>query len=969
MRRRSFSAHKDGGCQRRCNCTAAEFSQICMKLSQFTDKLGHTMLLKEEVFFWFRHLDAASRLSLLHGLLHLCHPVELRFVGNCLEDLCKKDYITLKDREIKSNNGTELQKLNDLKDDAVRTQLILACALLQASNRVCATTIFNTLLANLPLNYDENVNEKTSRIINEIILLMNMVIMHPAFNYEQKSTIELHLKQFQVNCSIQRNTNIVSGNESEYANRQLFYNHNQVSGVVPSTVHPPQTLCHYICDPPPSTVETSYPTTTCCSLASSSESTSSSSRGSTCSAKSFANSPKAQIKTLELKNFQSKKKTTKNPKTPIEYRILVTWSNGEVTEICKTHQDLVNFHQQLISFQDEPGHKERYIPYFLGPKANVGNKNDDPTDEGMGKMADYLKQLMVKVPHHLLDSELVTKFFRGAMYTNCESGIECSASSSSSSSSSSSASLPANSPPPVTSTCSTETVDNVDQKMKSLSIHNYAAETPKTYQPVISRASPEDRLLEQVFFKECMVKDLEDLLKKFDKKELLNLSEADLLKEGFDGKKAKQIIGRLETYKSQLPNGVACFEGVNYTAGDVVLQSPTVHPVQNHIFMPEANMDFLINYSMAPISFLDIDRSAAHTPTDVCNGDRVDSPHIIGHNQKNFETSNSNLSRQSMNGSRLAQQPRVNNKNRTGNRRGSIKEIGKSNSISGESSDVPVSSPNTLSDVDAVDFSHNIGKVIPSFTATTSVTYSVSQQHHHHHQQQQQQMHLTNVIPRLPVRPATLTNNHLCPCSRSTGGPPTMPPPPLPPMSYTFMPLMGSVYAGFTPQPPPPPPQAANQTSYIQATHATNGYVPTNYYTPLQSPDCMSSEVMTNRFPPTASPSAVVTQPPPPPGMMSRTNVQHTSPVPGFLTGPTPNVGFHGNQISVLPVATQLSLSGGIHPTYVISNPNVRLKPSCYNCGHCGHHGAECNETTIEEVNRANQFRLSYQPDDLDVCD
>lgn len=519
------------------------------------------MVKKEDVFLWFRDLDAANRLNLMHGLLNMCHPVELRFLGSCMEDLCKKDYLTLRERTVKANTAIELLKLNDVNDDVIRTQLILACALLQTSNRACATTIYNIINAYLPINPSSLAEETAAKTVNEIILLMNMAIMHPAFTYEQKRTIEHYLKEYEDTFTIQRNANLVIRNEGDFSNPQVFYNNQQATVVgsgVQSTVQPRFYSCNCVGAEPaqmaPPAVDTysTATTTTCCS--SSSESTSSSSRGSSCSTRSFAASPKAQIKMLELKNAQRK---TKKPNKRIEYRIQVTWSSGEVTEICKTHQELVNFHQQLISFQDEPGHKERYIPYFTGPKPFVGNKNDDPNDEGMGKMADYLKQLMVKVPHNLLDSELVTKFFRGQPCTNSasENGVESSASASPSS-------LPANSPPPnltTASTSSTEIVDNVDLKMKNLSIQNYVSEAPKTYQPLIStvsRPSNEDRLLEQVFFRERMAKDLEELLKKFDKKQLVNLSESDLIKEGFEPKKAKQIISRIETFKLQLPNGM-----------------------------------------------------------------------------------------------------------------------------------------------------------------------------------------------------------------------------------------------------------------------------------------------------------------------------------------------------------------------------------------------------------------------------
>jgi hypothetical protein len=68
-----------------------------------TDKF---MLNQEQIHRYFNHLSGAKRIEFLYGLLHLCQPLELRYLGTCLEEIARKDYEYLYHAEQKTNHIT-----------------------------------------------------------------------------------------------------------------------------------------------------------------------------------------------------------------------------------------------------------------------------------------------------------------------------------------------------------------------------------------------------------------------------------------------------------------------------------------------------------------------------------------------------------------------------------------------------------------------------------------------------------------------------------------------------------------------------------------------------------------------------------------------------------------------------------------------------------------------------------------------
>ena len=65
---------------------------------------NQSMLNQEQIHRYFNHLSGAKRIEFLYGLLHLCQPLELRYLGTCLEEIARKDYEYLYHAEQKTNH-------------------------------------------------------------------------------------------------------------------------------------------------------------------------------------------------------------------------------------------------------------------------------------------------------------------------------------------------------------------------------------------------------------------------------------------------------------------------------------------------------------------------------------------------------------------------------------------------------------------------------------------------------------------------------------------------------------------------------------------------------------------------------------------------------------------------------------------------------------------------------------------------
>lgn len=154
-------------------------------------------LKREGVYRWFSGLSSAQRAEFLCGLLDLCVPVELRFLGSCLEDLARKDYHSLRDAEIKANNPADLALLANMTDEVVRSKLLVSLALLGSDNRAAAGVLFRTLTHVDTIIHDYGLRLSDGRTGEQFLLLFTMAANHPAFSFHQKQVLRQQLAQIQ----------------------------------------------------------------------------------------------------------------------------------------------------------------------------------------------------------------------------------------------------------------------------------------------------------------------------------------------------------------------------------------------------------------------------------------------------------------------------------------------------------------------------------------------------------------------------------------------------------------------------------------------------------------------------------------------------------------------------------------------------------------------------------------------------
>ncbi|KAK7891962.1 hypothetical protein WMY93_023925 [Mugilogobius chulae] len=158
---------------------------------------GRSSIQREGVYRWFSALTSAQRVEFLCGLLDLCIPIELRFLGSCLEDLARKDYHSLRDAEIKANNPTDLSGLTNITDEVVRSKLLVSLALLGSNNREAAGVLYRTLthIDTVINNYGLALND--GRTEEQFLLLFTMASNHPAFSFHQKQVLRQQLSQIE----------------------------------------------------------------------------------------------------------------------------------------------------------------------------------------------------------------------------------------------------------------------------------------------------------------------------------------------------------------------------------------------------------------------------------------------------------------------------------------------------------------------------------------------------------------------------------------------------------------------------------------------------------------------------------------------------------------------------------------------------------------------------------------------------
>ncbi|XP_016430890.1 zinc finger CCHC domain-containing protein 2-like [Sinocyclocheilus rhinocerous] len=156
---------------------------------------GAAQLDKEAVFEWFGlQLNPSGRVELLCGLLHMCQPLELRFLGACLEDLARRDFTVLRDYEIRANCPADLEGLVDVSDPVVLSKLLVYLSLLGSKSRECAGILFRTL-SRMDAGMCGALPEPET--VDQLRLLFTIGSLHPAFSFYQREELRAQLDRLQ----------------------------------------------------------------------------------------------------------------------------------------------------------------------------------------------------------------------------------------------------------------------------------------------------------------------------------------------------------------------------------------------------------------------------------------------------------------------------------------------------------------------------------------------------------------------------------------------------------------------------------------------------------------------------------------------------------------------------------------------------------------------------------------------------
>ncbi|XP_061078218.1 zinc finger CCHC domain-containing protein 14 [Conger conger] len=345
---------------------------------------------REGVYRWFSQLNSAQRAEFLCGLLDLCVPIELRFLGSCLEDLARKDYHSLRDAEIKANNPADLANLTNITDEVVRSKLLISLALLNSDNREAAGVLFRTLthIDSIINNYGLQLNDGQTG--DQFLLLFTMASNHPAFSFHQKQVLRQGLVQIQ---------GILQTTCGEH--------HSGVSSGALATLTSANTVTTYITA---ATLNSCYAGCTSCHTVTPQED--GAGRGDEGSGiDAFAplpahscqelplkvhagNSSKVNIERIDLKGFVPKSDK------PSEYSFEVLWSDSGTSSVTRSAQEVTEFLSKISQLVPDDS-LEKLLPPSTGPDSAL---EPDP-------------RCLTTLPPHLLKRDQIRQFFSVAPVT------------------------------------------------------------------------------------------------------------------------------------------------------------------------------------------------------------------------------------------------------------------------------------------------------------------------------------------------------------------------------------------------------------------------------------------------------------------------------------------------------------------------------------------------------------------------
>ncbi|XP_006817340.1 uncharacterized protein LOC100378270 [Saccoglossus kowalevskii] len=323
------------------------------------------MVYKEEVYEWFGRLNGSSRMDFICGLLDLCLPLELRFLGACIEDLARRDYTHLRDAEIRANNKSEIEQLTDISNQIIRSKLIVSMALLYSSNRKCSEIIFKTLSQNMDTIFNNINTEPGNEVYDEFLLLLTMASFHPALIFRQKEFLKSQLDRL-----------------PKIPSPQEHRRSKECCNITEKSLERQESAS-------PSPIQSQEPTLAAVS--------------------SQVIPQKVYITNIEVEGL-NKRSSDKR----YEYIFKVTCSNGSVNTVCRTHGELFAFQCKLLNqFESDTGSQQSdcNMPYLPGKHSCRITHKGELAEKGLPEIKDYARRL-VTLPQHILQWDDMLNFFQ-----------------------------------------------------------------------------------------------------------------------------------------------------------------------------------------------------------------------------------------------------------------------------------------------------------------------------------------------------------------------------------------------------------------------------------------------------------------------------------------------------------------------------------------------------------------------------
>lgn len=157
------------------------------------------MVCKEDVVLWFQTLKSYNRIDIIHTLLNMCLPFELRFLGTCLEEFVRLEGSELRGIDLRVNNAAELTseltacQLTEPTNRYVRRKMALYLALLRENH--CIQEMFNLLTA---WGNHEFLKTAEGDPLEELLLVYMMAALHPKFESYQRDICGIIFNKIQL---------------------------------------------------------------------------------------------------------------------------------------------------------------------------------------------------------------------------------------------------------------------------------------------------------------------------------------------------------------------------------------------------------------------------------------------------------------------------------------------------------------------------------------------------------------------------------------------------------------------------------------------------------------------------------------------------------------------------------------------------------------------------------------------------